>query len=119
MPNRDARRSKKTEDDAPVMTLSCGGVKYAIEIAGFSALDEMDFERATEQKMGVVFANMGDAPPSMAVLAGFLWLHRRRTEKRLTFEQVARQFTFQDMIDGVSDDEDDDNGETGETAPED
>ncbi len=51
-------------------------------------------------------------------MAGLVWLVRRRENSRLTYEQVARSFTYADLAAAMEDTLDDDSAVEGPDDPE-
>jgi hypothetical protein len=92
MPNRDDRRSG--ELDQIKIKVVCGGNPYEISLADISALDEMDYYKAT----GQTFMDVFTGKISSFAIAGLVWVYRRRNmEKRLTFEEVLEEFRLSDI----------------------
>jgi hypothetical protein len=109
MPNRDERRSG--ELDQIKIKVVCGGNPYEISLSDISALDEMDYYKAT----GQTFMDVFSGKVSSFAIAGLVWVYRRRNmEKRLTFEQVLDEFKLSDLETLVLGD--DDEAETNEPA---
>jgi hypothetical protein len=92
MPNREERRSGDL--DQIKIKVTCGGNPYEISLSDISALDEMDYYKATGQTFMDVFSGQVSA----FAIAGLVWVYRRRNmEKRLTFEQVLEEFRLSDL----------------------
>ncbi len=91
MPNRDDRRSG--ELDEIKISVVCGGNPYEIALSDISALDEMDYFKAT----GQTFMDVFSGKVSAFAIAGIVWVYRRRFEKRLTFEEVMKEFKLSDL----------------------
>jgi hypothetical protein len=92
MPNRDERRSG--EFDQIKIKVTCGGNPYEISLSDISALDEMDYYKAT----GQTFMDVFTGKVSSFAIAGLVWVYRRRNmENRLTFEQVLEEFKLSDL----------------------
>jgi hypothetical protein len=92
MPNREERRSG--ELDQIKIKVTCGGNPYEISLSDISALDEMDYYKAT----GQTFMDVFSGKVSSFAIAGLVWVYRRRNmEKRLTFEQVLDEFKLSDL----------------------
>jgi len=103
MPNRDERRSG--ELDEIKIRVVCGGNPYEISLSDISALDEMDYYKAT----GQTFMDVFSGKVSAFAIAGIVWVYRRRWEKKLTFEEVMKEFKLSDLESlQLGDDEDED-----------
>jgi hypothetical protein len=103
MPNRDERRSG--ELDEIKIRVVCGGNPYEISLSDISALDEMDYYKAT----GQTFMDVFSGKVSAFAIAGLVWVYRRRWEKKLTFEEVMKEFKLSDLESlQLGDDEDED-----------
>lgn len=110
MPNREQRRSGELSDFEKmgfrVTTRTSRGTEpYEIQLANFSAQDEFDFNQATGLTFFEAFAKM-----STYVLAGFIWLERRKGgEKKLTYGEVMKEIKFRDLetIEFMAEDDDD------------
>lgn len=76
------------------LKVKTGGNNYVIPMADFSAMDELDYEKATGRDLMAPFMT-GEV--TTVLIAGLVWLYRRRFEKTLTFDSVARQFKFGDL----------------------
>jgi hypothetical protein len=79
------------------------GRKYSFAARDFTGEDDL----LLYQKTGCTVMDVFGGKFTLFTLAGLLWLHRRRTEPKLTFEQVNRSMTF-DALETISDDEDGD-----------
>lgn len=91
MPNRGDRRSGELE--AVKIRVVCGGNPYEISLADISALDEMDYYKAT----GQTFMDVFTGKVSSFAIAGLVWVYRRRYEKKLTFDEVMAEFKLSDL----------------------
>jgi hypothetical protein len=116
MPNRAQRRSGEQSEFEKMgfrVTLETprGTEPYEIQLANMSALDELDFHQVT----GLTFFEAFQAMSSY-VIAAFVWLERRRYEKKLMFQEVAKEVKFQalETIEFMAEDDDDE----GEEPPE-
>ena len=97
MPNREQRRNGDLSEFEKmgfrVTTHTARGTEpYEIQLANMSAQDELDFHQATGLTFFEAFGNM-----STYVLAAFVWLERRKYEKKLTFTEVAKEVKFRDL----------------------
>ena len=106
MPNREQRRSGELEKMGFNVTLrTTRGVEpYDIDISNLSAQDELDFHQTTGFTFFEAFEHM-----SAYVVAAFVWLERRKYEKRLGFAEVAKEVKVRDLeslkVFGEDDDE--------------
>jgi hypothetical protein len=91
MPNREERRSG--ELDELKIKVVCGGNPYEISLSDISALDEMDYYQAT----GQTFMDVFTGKISAFAIAGLVWVYRRRWEKKLTFQEVLKEFKLSDL----------------------
>ena len=117
MPNRATRRSNGDTDqdqDQFGFKVSVDGNPYEIRIAEMTALDEMDFH----EKVGQTFMEAMGSPSSYTV-ACFVWLLRRKYEKRLQFEEVLKEVRFRDVLDTqpLVEDEDEEEDARSDTEP--
>jgi hypothetical protein len=108
MPNRAQRRSGEPGQFDKMgfrVTLhTTRGIEpYDIELANLSAQDEFDFHQTTGYTFFEAFEHM-----STYVVAAYIWLERRKYEKRLTFQEVAKEVTVRDLESMRSFDDDDD-----------
>lgn len=92
--------------DKVVLKLTVGDRPYEIPIAEFSAMDELDYQRATGSDLITPFTT---GQINSILLAGLLWLYRRRFEKQLRFETVAKELKWESLgsveITGMDDEE--------------
>lgn len=105
--------------EAPAMSLTVDGEEYIIRFEDFTALDSREFRR----EMGMSLAQAFTTDPDLDMVAGLLWLHRRKTEPKLKYEDVAKKLTYLNIE--VEDPDPDADGsadpagsEGGETDPE-
>lgn len=75
-------------DDA-TLRIVVDGIKWELDLNDLSALDARDFRAVT----GTRLFDAARAP-DLDHVAAFIWLQRRRTERSLTFDQVARDVTL-------------------------
>lgn len=108
MPNRQTRRSKKSEFGS--MSIKIEDITYNISLGEFSSLDEFDFYQATSRngRPGLTlmecFQDKKLAGASF-VIAGMVWLHRRKSEPELTYEEVMASLHFEDLMSIKNDDD--------------
>jgi hypothetical protein len=120
MPNRQQRRSGDLPEMAFRITLANtprGSETYEVHVEDLSALDEADFGRAMAQAIGArqtffqAFENV-----STIMVAGFVWLVRRRAEKNLQLNDVLKEVHVRDLQSFVSLNDDDDDEAEEESA---
>lgn len=98
MPNRETRRNAKTGQEF-VIRITLHGRTYAIDVMELSALDEEDFEARTGLSLVALGSVMGDhSRMRLSIIAALVWLHRRRRERTLTYEEVAGSITLGDLM---------------------
>lgn len=68
------------------------GKRYDITVDDLTAADAGDFRRAVGMPLSSVFANAGMV--DVDVLAGLVWLARRRQQKGLSYHSVAETLTY-------------------------
>lgn len=101
--------------DSPALAITVDGNEYVIRFEDFNALEAREFRR----EMGTGIAAAFTDSPDLDTIAGVLWLHRRKTNPKLKFEDVAKSLTYLNFeVDDPSSDGGDDEGEGGETDPE-
>lgn len=83
--------------DTRTIVLEVDGVQHTLRSKDLSALDAQDFRA----KVGVTLAAALNGPNDIDVLAGIVWLSRRRTERTLTYEQVAASFSYDTEVELV------------------
>lgn len=88
------------------LRVTTGGHRYDMQIGDFSATDEMAFKETTGEDLMTPFV---EGKVNAILIAGLIWLYRRRFEKNLRFKKVADSFTFADLdsIEFVGPDDDD------------
>lgn len=96
------------------LSVTCGGNRYEMMFGEFSAHEEVQYKRLTGYDLMAPFLNESI---NSIMLAGLVWLYRKRTEKKLQFNSVLKEFKFSDMdnlvvTDGTESDEDEDDEET-------
>lgn len=104
MPNRAQRRSG--ELDAVKISVTVDGNPYVFSMSDISALDELDYSKATGRTF---MEEMSTGNFSSVTVAGFIWCLRRKYEKNLPFAEVLGEVKISDMetleIDDGTDDE--------------
>jgi|GEM_PF-3863611 hypothetical protein len=76
--------------DPPALALTVDGVETIVRFQDFTALEARDFRR----EMGVGLISAFTDSPDLDTLAGVLWLKRRQTDPKVTFETVAGGLTY-------------------------
>lgn len=76
-------------------SITTGGHRYDMKIGDFSAMDEMAYSQVTGGKTLMQAFSTGEVDSVM--VAGLVWLFRRKYEKKLSFQSVAEQFKWADM----------------------
>lgn len=72
------------------------GQSHDIDLGNFTAIDAKDFRKAVGISLGEVFAKEA---VDIDVIAGILWLDQRRFKHGLTYDVVARGFTYDTELD--------------------
>lgn len=112
MPNRAARRSGDGLNMGFRITLHTdrGVEPYEIVLDNLSALDEADFTKAIASVTGqnMTFFEAFEKI-STYTIAAFVWLERRRSEKKLTFQEVLPEVKMRDLgtFEQLGEDDDD------------
>ena len=80
--------------DDSIMHIEVDGTKYSLDLAEFTPRDARDFRAVTDG------SRLIDAvyEPDLDHIAAFVWLHRRRLERNLTFAQVEDGFTLGSVL---------------------
>ena len=78
-----------------LFSITSGGHRYDIRLGDFSAMDEMAFAQVTGGKALMQAFTTGEVDSVM--VAGLIWLFRRKLDKKLTFQTVAEQFRWSDL----------------------
>ena len=96
------------------MVITAGGHRYDVNMGSFTAMDA----RLFRDEFGVPLT-MAFQQPDLDLVAGVLWLHRRKSNGRLTYADVAATMSYDEWLDSMSGDEDDDDdAEESESGPE-
>lgn len=102
--------------DGPAFEITVDGKQYVIRFEDFNALEAREFRRELGSGLAAAFNDT----PDLDTIAGVLWLHRRKTNPKLKFDEVAKELTYFNF-DVVDDDEDvvgDDEDAVGDDDPE-
>ncbi|HET7486835.1 MAG TPA: hypothetical protein VFJ85_02835 [Acidimicrobiales bacterium] len=94
----------------PALVIAVDGQTYTIRLGDLSALDAKDFRAAVGVSLAQVMTN---GSTDLDVLAGLVWLARRRRERGLAYKTVAKVLTYDTPVDvgGSVDEEAEDPGE--------
>ncbi len=84
----------------PDLKFEVDGKEYILRPGELSARDAIDFRGAVGVGLTEAVATMGGG--DLGVLAGLIWLVRRKTERALTFDAVADSFTLGTVLDGFN-----------------
>jgi len=93
--------------DGPALEISVNNTNYLIRFEDFNALEAREFRREMGSGMAAAFTDT----PDLDTIAALLWLHRRKTNPKLKFDDVAKELTYVNFDVGGSD-------EAEETGPE-
>lgn len=111
MPNREQRRSGDL--DTTKIRVTVDGNPYEFSMGDISALDELDYQKATGRTF---MGDMAHEGFSSVTIAGFVWCLRRRYEKKLTFDEVLREVKMSDLETLQIGDDDEPEAETPELS---
>lgn len=80
-----------------VVRITVDGMNYDLDMGDINAIDAKDFRR----EVGITLASsMTDSVDvDLDVIAGLVWLARRKTERGLTYNDVASMLSFNSDID--------------------
>jgi hypothetical protein len=87
--------------DGPALEISVNKTNYLIRFEDFNALEAREFRREMGSGMAAAFTDT----PDLDTIAALLWLHRRKTNPKLKFDDVAKELTYVNFDVGGSDDE--------------
>lgn len=77
--------------------ITVGDDVYDIDFSDLTAVDAKDFRREVGIPLAAVLADKEDA--DIDVIAGLVWIVRRKAEKGLTFDTVAKSISFTTTLD--------------------
>lgn len=80
-----------------VVRVSCDGTTYDIDFTDLTAIDAKDFRREVGIPLMSVLSNQEQ--PDLDVIAGLIWLARRKGEPTLTFTEVATAINWSSDVD--------------------
>lgn len=84
-------RKKKAEAE-PGLAITVDGTEHFICLSDLTAIDAKDFRAQVGVPLQAVFA--GAVGTDIDIIAGLVWLDRRRTDQRLQYVTVASEMTF-------------------------
>lgn len=76
----------------PVVRLTVDGAVYELDFSDLTAIDSKDFRREVGIPLSSVLSDKEDA--DLDVIAGLVWLARRKVETALTYVEVASKLTL-------------------------
>jgi hypothetical protein len=95
------------------LVIELGDKRYEARFGDFTAVDAGDFRQAVGFPLAAVFS--GQAAFDIDVVAGLVWLLRRRKAKGLAYRAVAAEVTY-DNFTVVDDDDEGGESQNGEKA---
>lgn len=98
--------------DDGTLYITVSGHGYEINLRDLTPRDARDFRRVTGTPLVAAMSS-----PDVDHVAAFVWLHRRRSERKLTFAEVESDFTL-GAIEYVGEDapDEDDEGQVPEAS---
>lgn len=82
--------------------ITVGDTEYYIKFSELSAIDAKDFRRETGSSLADVFHK---GTVDLDIFAGLVWLERRKSNPRVTYDSIASTLTYGTEIE-VHDDAD-------------
>lgn len=79
--------------EAPTFEFTVAGAAYTVRLGELTPKDAGDFRRAVGMSLMSAFGQV-----DLDVIAGFVWLVRRRMQPGLSYETVAESFTYDDYL---------------------
>ena len=86
---------------APVFKFHIGPTAYELRLGDLTPRDSGDFRREVGMPLMQAFG-----ATDLDVIAGFVWLIRRRAQRNLSYAEVADSFTYADYLGGFDADGD-------------
>lgn len=83
-------------DQNAVFVLTVDGTRYEIALSRLTAEDARDFRAATGMPLQAVFDGK---QTDIDLIAGLIWLVRKKTDRKLTYHQVASGFSYGTDVD--------------------
>lgn len=100
------------EDPILRITKLDDGTVYEARLSDFSGLDAQLFRQVTGMGLMNAFSQ-----PDLDTIAGMIWLIRRRTNRKLPFEVVARQINPTNIeVEAVGGEDDEESGNSSSDA---
>jgi hypothetical protein len=84
--------TKQKQKDEVTISFKVDGRSYTMRMSDFNGIDARDFRRELDMSLLEGFEHF-----DLDTAAGLLWLHRRKREPKLTFEQVAGSFNYDSL----------------------
>ena len=81
----------------PIVRVTVGDDTYDIDFGALTAPDAKEFRKAVGIPLAAVLSGAQDG--DIDVIAGLVWLARRKDEPALTYEQVAATISYLTTID--------------------
>lgn len=79
--------------EGPALSLTVDGKEYIIRFQDFNALEAREFRREMGTGLSAAFADT----PDLDTIAGLLWIHRRKTNPRLQYDEVAKVLNYDNL----------------------
>lgn len=76
----------------PIVRVTVDGTDYDLDFSDLTGIDAKDFRREVGIPLAAVLAETQD--PDIDVIAGLVWLARRKTQPSLTYTEVAAGINF-------------------------
>lgn len=84
-------------ETSSVIRASVDGVDYDLDFSDLTAIDAKDFRREVGTPLASVLTGGVDA--DIDVIAGLVWLARRKHQPSLTYTEVAQSISFTSDLD--------------------
>lgn len=81
----------------PIVRITVDSDTYDVDLSDLTGIDAKDFRRAVGIPLAAVLTEKTEL--DLDVVAGLVWLARRRNEPSLTFEKVAAGINFLSDLD--------------------
>lgn len=97
--------------DSPTLAITVDGTTHTVRLAQLTAIDAKEFRAA----VGVSLAQaMAEGSTDLDVVAGLVWLARRKRERGLAFAKVAKEITYETDLDVAQPDDEAEADDPGE-----
>lgn len=93
-----------------MLAITVDGTNYTVRIKDLSAIDAKDFRAAVGVSLGEA---MTGTSVDLDIIAGLVWLVRRKRERGLPYLKVAKEISYGTEVD-VNEPSDDDPGDDDE-----